>query len=95
MQRCDKCPSQFKWTEIYKSLWGLYGSRPIQCNKCGTKYKIVFSSGVLVSFLLVVPMVIFDLFVSKVPTFSTIMINIVFIVFISLFIPFLVRYIPD
>ena len=93
LQKCDKCNAQFKWTEIYRSLWLVY--RPIRCNKCGTKHKIVFSSRILLSFLSVVPMVVFDLFVSKFTIFFTIMINIIFIVLLSLFLPFFVKYTSD
>lgn len=90
MQKCDKCNMQLKWSEIYRSLWWIY--RPIQCNNCGTKHQIMFSSRILAAFLFVFPWWFLDLFLSNLTILSIIMINILIVVFISFFIPFLMKY---
>ena len=92
LQKCDNCNAQFKWSEIYNSLF--VGYRPIQCSQCGTKHKIA-SSTLLVSFLLVFPWLIFNLFLSNFTVFFRIVIDIIIVVFISLILPFFVKYTSD
>lgn len=90
MQRCNNCNLPFKWSGIYKSVMWLY--KPIQCEKCGTDYKISFPSRFIVSFL-VLPILIFVLILSPFDNeFINILIGFCGSFTGSLFIPFLVKY---
>ncbi|MEL3973481.1 TIGR04104 family putative zinc finger protein [Rossellomorea oryzaecorticis] len=93
MQKCNVCKSKFRWKEILFSIWSSY--KPVVCRNCGKKHTISFSSKFFVSFLIVVPAVIFglvmapDMGLSKPVTFG-IIVMIAFI--ISLLLPFFVKY---
>ncbi|WP_175989164.1 TIGR04104 family putative zinc finger protein [Bacillus sp. Marseille-Q1617] len=93
MQNCEVCKSKFKWKELLFSIWSSY--KPVECKNCGKKHTISFASKFFVSFLIIVPAVIFGLLIApdmglnKAVTFGII----VMIAFaISLLLPFFVKY---
>ncbi|WP_108588114.1 TIGR04104 family putative zinc finger protein [Paenisporosarcina sp. OV554] len=91
MQKCNNCNLPFKWSVIYKSAMWLY--KPIQCEKCGTDYKISFPSRYIVSFLTVLPILIFGLILSPFDNeFINILIGLCISFTGSFFIPYLVKY---
>ncbi|WP_216831412.1 TIGR04104 family putative zinc finger protein [Alkalihalobacterium elongatum] len=90
---CNKCGVQMKWGVINKSLW--LGYKPVICEKCNTAHKLSFSSRNLVSFLIVVPMVFFGVLLLNyfhLNIFAAIILMISISLFISLFLPYLVKY---
>ncbi|BCB03573.1 TIGR04104 family putative zinc finger protein [Bacillus sp. KH172YL63] len=93
MQSCDRCHHSFQWKEILFSIWGSY--KPIECKQCGKKHTISFTSKFFVSFLIIVPAVLFGLVLapekglSKPVTFA-IIVSMAFL--ISLALPFFVKY---
>ncbi|MFC6040702.1 TIGR04104 family putative zinc finger protein [Paenisporosarcina macmurdoensis] len=93
LQTCDTCGNQFNWSTIYKSL--LIAYRPIKCSECNTEHRIMFSSRIIASLLIVLPMYIFVLFISPpldlaIP--STLIIGILFAIIFSLVTPYLIKY---
>lgn len=58
LQQCQKCDMHFSWNNIYRSFWG-WGYKPIICDKCGTKHRITVSGRFVVTFLIVLPMLLF------------------------------------
>jgi len=90
VQQCHICSMPFSWNNIYWSLW-VY--KTIVCEKCGTKHKITASGRLVVTFLIVLPMIIFIHFLSP---FDNALLTLVFGIFIaligSLLTPFLVRF---
>ncbi|XXM71833.1 TIGR04104 family putative zinc finger protein [Lysinibacillus sphaericus] len=93
MQNCKVCKRKFGWKELLISIWSSY--KPIDCGECGKKHTISFASKFLVSFLIVIPAVIFglviapDMGISKPVTFGII---VMMAFFISLVLPFFVKY---
>ncbi|MCA1062547.1 hypothetical protein LS684_21470 (plasmid) [Cytobacillus spongiae] len=93
MQKCNVCKNQFQWKELLFSIWRSY--KPIECSQCGKKHTINFASKFFVSFLIIIPAVVFGLLfapelgLSKPLTFSLI---IVMAFVISLILPFFVKY---
>jgi CXXC-20-CXXC protein len=93
LQKCNVCKSKFGWKEILFSIWSSY--KPVNCRNCGKKHSISSTSKFFVSFLIVVPAVIFglmmapDMGLSKPVTFG-IIVMIAFV--ISLLLPFFVKY---
>ncbi|MEG9296833.1 TIGR04104 family putative zinc finger protein [Mangrovibacillus sp. Mu-81] len=93
MQKCEVCKNKFSWKELLLSIWSSY--KPVKCSNCGKRHTISFASKFIVSFLIVVPAVIFGLLIApgmgltKTVTFG-IIVMIAFI--ISMILPFFVRY---
>jgi CXXC-20-CXXC protein len=93
LQKCEGCKNTFSWNELMLSIWSSY--KPVECKNCGKKHTISFASKFFVSFLIVVPAVIFgmliapDMGLTKPVTFG-IIVMIAFI--ISLILPFFVKY---
>jgi CXXC-20-CXXC protein len=93
LQKCEGCKITFSWNELMLSIWSSY--KPVECKNCGKKHTISFASKFFVSFLIVVPAVIFgmliapDMGLTKPVTFG-IIVMIAFI--ISLILPFFVKY---
>ena len=93
LQTCDTCGNRFNWSTIYKSL--LIAYRPIKCSECNTVHQIMFSSRIIASLLIVLPMNIFVVFISPpldltIP--STLFISILFAIPFSLVTPYLMKY---
>ncbi|ALC85334.1 hypothetical protein AM499_05535 [Bacillus sp. FJAT-22090] len=90
MQKCNNCNHPLKWGKIYNSVMWFYKS--IQCEKCGTDYKISFPSR-LIGVFLTLPIPIFGLILSPFDNdFVNILIGICISFTGSLLIPFLVKY---
>jgi CXXC-20-CXXC protein len=93
LQKCEVCKNTFSWKELMLSIWSSY--KPVECKNCRKKHTISFASKFFVSFLIVVPAVIFGLLIApdmgltKPVTFG-IIVMIAFI--ISLVLPFFVKY---
>ncbi|MGM0851337.1 MAG: TIGR04104 family putative zinc finger protein [Bacillota bacterium] len=93
MQKCNVCKNPFQWKELLFSIWRSY--KPIECSQCGKKHTINFTSKFFVSFLIIVPAVVFGLLIapeqglSKPFTFGVI---ILLAIVISLFLPLFVKY---
>ncbi|PFA67719.1 hypothetical protein CN378_09345 [Bacillus sp. AFS015802] len=93
MQKCTVCKNQFQWKELLFSIWSSY--KPIECSQCGKRHTISFGSKFLVSFLIIVPAVIFGLVIapeqglSKPVTFALI---VLMAFMISLILPLFVKY---
>ncbi|MGG1630742.1 TIGR04104 family putative zinc finger protein [Rossellomorea sp. NRS-1567] len=93
MQKCNVCKNQFQWKELLFSIWRSY--KPIECSQCGKKHTINFTSKFIVSFLIIVPAVVFGLLIapeqglSKPLTFGVI---VLLAMVISLFLPLFVKY---
>ncbi|MBW3110557.1 MULTISPECIES: TIGR04104 family putative zinc finger protein [Bacillaceae] len=93
MQKCNICNNQFEWKDLLFSIWRSY--RPIECSQCGKRHTINFVSKFIVSFLILVPAVVFGLLVapqqglSKPVTFG-LLVLMAFI--ISLILPLFVKY---
>lgn len=91
MQKCENCNIQFRWSEIYKSIWKSY--KPIKCEKCDTTHKIIASSRWFFSFFSILPMLILGY--SLAPfynVFVTLSTAIIVCIIGSLAVPFLVTY---
>jgi CXXC-20-CXXC protein len=93
LQNCNVCKRKFGWKELLISIWSSY--KPVDCRECGKKHTISFTSKFLVSFLIIIPAVIFGLLIapdmglSKPVTFGII---VMMAFFISLILPFFVKY---
>lgn len=93
IQKCNNCKKTFSWREIYKSLMIAY--RPITCSECKTKHEIAFASRILISFVIVLPLVIFLFLIPDQRLFSTFTIvafYIMYFILTSSIFPFLVKY---
>ena len=93
LQKCETCGNRFNWSTIYKSL--LIAYRPIKCSECNTAHRIMFSSRIIASLLIVLPMYIIFLVISPpldltIP--STLLIAILFAIPFSLVTPYLIKY---
>lgn len=93
MQKCDSCKNHFQWKELLFSIWKSY--KPIECRQCGKKHSISSVSKFIVSFLIIVPAVVFGLLIAPAQGFAKpltfgIIVLIVFV--ISLFLPLIVKY---
>ncbi|WP_082386381.1 TIGR04104 family putative zinc finger protein [Rossellomorea vietnamensis] len=93
LQKCNICKHQFQWKELLFSIWASY--KPIECSQCGKRHTINFVSKFIVSFLIIIPAVVFGLLIapseglSKPVTFG-IIVMMAFV--ISLFLPLFVKY---
>ncbi|MFZ3579491.1 hypothetical protein [Virgibacillus sp. DJP39] len=75
----------------------MWGYKPIKCHNCGSRYKITFPSRIIIAALSVLPIILISS-LSLSPfnnILLTILFGIVIAVFFTLFIPYLVKYIPD
>ncbi|MFD5854261.1 TIGR04104 family putative zinc finger protein [Cytobacillus pseudoceanisediminis] len=90
IQKCDTCNNPFKWIKIFRANW-FYST--INCDRCGTEYKITFPSRFICVSFTIIPMWIYGLFASPFSNvFTTIVICIATAIIGSLFSPFLVKY---
>jgi CXXC-20-CXXC protein len=93
LQKCNVCKEQFKWKELLFSIWRSY--KPIECSHCGKRHAISFVSKFFVSFLIVIPAVVFGLLIAPEQGLSkpvTFVIIVLMAFVISLFLPLLVKY---
>ena len=92
LQQCQKCDLPLSWNNIYHSFWG-WVYKPIIYDKCGMKHRITVSGRFIVTFLTVLPMLVFMSFLSP---FNDGLLTIGIGIFIacigSLITPFLVRF---
>ena len=92
-QKCYQCGKTFLWKEIEKSL--VFAYKPIRCRECGTKHGITFNSRIIVSFLTVVPFMLFVTYFAPIFSLSiipAILIGVFIAMIISSFSPFIVKY---
>ncbi|WP_391121587.1 TIGR04104 family putative zinc finger protein [Psychrobacillus sp. L3] len=88
-----KCDTQFSWSKIYKSLMIAY--QPIVCSQCNTSHKIAFSSRIMVSIVIVLPLTIFLFLIPEqlyLSTFATVSSLVIYFALVSSLFPFLVKY---
>ncbi|WP_188048674.1 TIGR04104 family putative zinc finger protein [Bacillus sp. CH30_1T] len=92
MQKCDKCNTQFSWSEIYNSFVWIY--KPIECNNCGMEHRITILGRLSFAFCTIVPSLIFFNFLSPFENYYilTFVIGIFILLVGSLLTPFLVKY---
>ncbi|MDZ5471509.1 TIGR04104 family putative zinc finger protein [Bacillus sp. 31A1R] len=93
IQKCEQCNSEFRWKEIYSSIFLAY--KPIICNNCSTKHEIAFSSRFIVVIFTIFPIFLFQFIYSDrldMPIYFSICLVIAMALVISLFLPFLVKY---
>lgn len=93
LQKCYQCGNRFNWSKIYKSL--LIAYLPIKCSECNTEHRIKFSSRIIASLLIVLPMYIFVLFISPPLDLAippTLLIAFIFAILFSLVTPYLIKY---
>lgn len=56
MQKCKECDNGFKYKDILKSIWfQRFGYEPIVCDKCKTTHYVHYSTRVILSFLILLP----------------------------------------
>jgi CXXC-20-CXXC protein len=90
---CIKCGNKFSWLQVQKNIWEFKGFfKGVNCNKCGSKYQVSYASGALASLLITLPFLIFGLFISTYSFLITAMIQLLIVLIITLFVPFLIRY---
>ncbi|WP_166672533.1 TIGR04104 family putative zinc finger protein [Cytobacillus firmus] len=90
IQKCDTCNIPFKWIKIFRANWFYI---TINCDRCGTEYKITFPSRFICVSFTIIPMWIYGLFLSPFNNvFITIVLCIAIAIIGSLFTPFLVKY---
>lgn len=59
MQKCEKCLTKFRWSQIYKSQ--IVNNQPIICKECDTEHFVETSSKAIV-FLMMVAILLLTLF---------------------------------
>ncbi|WP_425279365.1 TIGR04104 family putative zinc finger protein [Cytobacillus pseudoceanisediminis] len=90
IQKCGTCNTPFKWIKILKANW-FYST--IDCERCGTGYKITFPSRFICAIFIILPMWIYGLFLSPFDNvFIILSVCITIAIIGSLFTPFLVKY---
>ncbi|MCA1057660.1 hypothetical protein LCL96_01855 [Rossellomorea aquimaris] len=91
MQKCDKCNTQFSWSEIFKSYIWIY--TPIECRNCGTVHKITLLGRLTFVSYTIVPALVFFHFISPFENFAlNFGIQLIILLVGSLFTPYVVRY---
>lgn len=71
MQHCKNCRTQFNWKKVYRYLWGPI-IKPIRCHACNQEHLITVKGRVMLSLLLILPMLLFTLFLTP---FQNIFVN--------------------
>lgn len=99
MQKCKECSNKFRYKDIIKSIW--FNEYVIVCANCDTKYYASFSTKLIFSVSIFLPLIIngfanlmFDNFISfsnfsKIPYFILYLIWVIIITFIT---PFYAKY---
>ncbi|WP_246943200.1 TIGR04104 family putative zinc finger protein [Bacillus pinisoli] len=87
---CIECGHAFTWKNIFKNIWTAY--KPMKCQKCSKTYKVTNGSQALVTLLVIVPMLVFGELLSMLSLLPKLSIMIFVGFFISLFVPFLLKY---
>lgn len=61
MQECRECSNKFRYKDIMKSIWinGYYA--PMVCDKCNTKHYVSFSTRLILSLSVILPIVIVNI----------------------------------
>lgn len=59
MQKCKECSNSFKYKDIMKSIW-IRGYAPIVCDKCNAKYHVRFSTRLILSLSVTLPVIIIN-----------------------------------
>jgi CXXC-20-CXXC protein len=90
---CTNCGGKFNWIQVQKNVWGLIGYlKKVSCKKCGSEYQVSYSSGVLTNLLLILPPLLYGMFLTTYSFRITALIQLSMLFVISLFIPFIIRY---
>jgi CXXC-20-CXXC protein len=96
LQKCQNCNAPFSWGKVYKSFWGLWEYKPVECENCSVKHKITIPGRLIFVSLTILPMLIFANYISFFTSFNNIIATLgmgLAIFFIgSLLTPYLVRY---
>ncbi|WP_412103543.1 TIGR04104 family putative zinc finger protein [Rossellomorea aquimaris] len=93
LQKCNGCKNQFRWKELLFSIWKSYS--PIECSQCGKRHTISSVSKFIVSFLILVPAVVFGLLIAPEQGLSkpvTFFLIVLMAFVISIFLPLFVKY---
>jgi len=95
MQKCKECSSKFRYKNVMKSIW--LHEYVIVCVNCGTKYYANFSTRLILSLSIFLPLIInnfanliYDDFYN--PSYYFIILYLIWIIIIIGITPFYVRY---
>ncbi|WP_169819102.1 TIGR04104 family putative zinc finger protein [Anaerobacillus arseniciselenatis] len=101
LNKCKECNHKFEWKKIYVSLWSnSWTEKFIKCSKCGTKHILTPRSRYAPSaFILLLPLMLSNLIRNyyQIPftifnAFIIVSTGLIFIILVSLIVPFFVRY---
>jgi CXXC-20-CXXC protein len=91
LRKCDSCKMQFNRSKIYKSFGWTY--KPIKCDFCNMEHRITFPGRLTFVSLTILPMLIFNLFLSPFRNiYVTLGIGLTIFLIGSLFVPYLVKF---
>ncbi len=86
-----KCKHKFKYKNTIKAIWSFKGYQDIKCEVCNQVCKITNISRLVIAIIDVLPILTFNFFINHLGNWS-IIIYLVYIAFIILISPFIVKF---
>ncbi|WP_414703614.1 TIGR04104 family putative zinc finger protein [Pseudalkalibacillus sp. SCS-8] len=90
LPNCDYCGSSFKWTTIFRNIWGRY--KPITCVNCESENHLKSRSRVLMAVIFTISMFILGFAFASFSFEIRLLLVVLGSIFISFFIPYLIKY---
>jgi len=93
IQKCEHCTHRFSWSKIYKSNTYIY--KPIKCSQCGTEHQVLFTSRIVASIMVVLPIYLFGFLIAsqwEISTGYTILSMVSIGLISTLILPYVMKY---
>lgn len=91
MQKCLNCQEKLKYSQVFRTV--INGYKPLECERCGEKHKVTFSSRLRVTLIVIVlPLLLGILFFEEISGLERVIFLITLVVFMLLGSPVLMRF---